>query len=500
MKNNLQSYIGKYYPEYLQSSLVCSTFENYVYQSKYFQSQEDLSKDYSFLKNSKLLKIFDICIVGTHINLSIKYSEIEEICKLYLSKYTTDEKVILDFIGTNFGKKMHFGHLRSIILGTILRNILLYYGFCIETDSHFGDYGINLAIFIKYHRQNKDLDKLSLDQILEIYKKDMKNINNENEKEYTNELILFSKKEIIAKETHKILDNLNKEYVNKIIDIFGTHIDYWNGESDYLELIDSLIHEYLNNNKIFYNDKDNRIVTNNKLVLTRSDKTPIYSFTDLATMVDRVRKEYDTIIYLVDKRQSFHFKQIIEFLDKNIVHQTKIYHLGFGFIQGENNTILKSRGASYNCILSVISDKVKKYNTNIEHIKMAFFLYELRHDIKKDYILVDSILDDHIVKIIEFYNKLENIKNSRYCCNDPKKCVCLSDEEKAIIKDICLLYENTINAVNKLNIHLIYKPLYKIVLSINKYKKDETSIILVITINQLLKNLFKQFFDYNIFE
>ena len=498
MKTNLKSYVNIYCNESEIAQLVCSSFENYIYQSKYFQSQNELQNCYKALQNSKLSELFNICVVAQHVNLTIKYNQIEQICSFYLQQQSVCESVIIDFIGTNFGKKMHFGHLRSIMLGTILTNMLNYYGFKTETDSHFGDYGINLAIFIKHNRENNNLHLLNLNEILEIYKQHIKNINNQNEKDYTKELIMFDKKCNIAVKTHKILRDLNTEYVSKINKIFGTVITYWNGESDYINIINCLIKKYLNNEKVFYIDKHNRIVTNNKLVLTRSDKTPLYSFTDLATIINRIEKKYDTIIYLVDKRQGFHFEQIKQFVKNNIENNTLIYHLGFGFIHSENNCILKSRGESYNCVIEIINHKTQKYCTSVENIKMAFFLYELRHDIKRDYLLVDSILDDHIVKIIEFSNKLKQIKNSQYCCSNVNKCCCLNSEEKAIIKEICCFYENSIVSVNKLNTHLIYKSLYKIILLVNKYKKSKTSIILAIVINKLLKNLLSRFFDYNI--
>ena len=487
-----------FYNKYKIDDFNISNFQEYIYQSTYLKTTQEIEDIKQKLCKSEIYKIFHVKQINNFINLSLKYEKIEEICKLYTNKPIEKEKIIIDFIGTNFGKKMHFGHLRSIIIGKILINLLKYYGLKVSSDAHFGDYGINLAIFIKYNRKYKDLNTLTIDQISNIYKENMEIIKtNNNEHEYTKELILLEQNDKIAKETYKILQEHNKKYLLQILNIFIIKLNYWYGEFRYINNIKKLIKKYIKEKYIF-TDEYNRLVTINKIVLTRNDQTPIYAFTDIATVLERIQNKYEKIIYIVDKRQAFHFQLIKEFINEKLKHKIKIIHIGFGFIQDNENTILKSRGTNYTCIIKIINTKLKKYNTNIPNIMLAIILYEMRHDIFTDYVLMDSIIDLNIIAIIKFNQKIKDIQNTKKCCKFTNKCICLSQDEKIIIKNICLLYEYSIKSINKLNIHLMYKILQLIITDINKYKKLKPSIVFYIAIKKLLNKLLNSIFNYNL--
>ena len=160
--------------------------------------------------------------------------------------------------------------------------------------------------------------------------------------------------------------------------------------------------------------------------------------------------------------------------------------------------IFKSRESNYSCFYSVLQNKIQKYNTYKQNIKLAIILYEIRHDATTDYMLVESILEEYIINVIKFEKKIKYIINLNVCCTDAKLCKCLSNEEKIIINNILTFYEKSIKSYNNFNIHLLYKPFYNIMTCINKYNKKKPSIIMIISIRKMLHEILLKLFDYNL--
>jgi arginyl-tRNA synthetase len=92
-----------------------------------------------------------------------------------LPSFLENKKFILDFSGPNIGKNMHFGHLRSILIGNFISNLLKYYGSKIIKISHLGDWGNQfgcLMLFINETVIEKKLIeyKLNLNMLSDYYK------------------------------------------------------------------------------------------------------------------------------------------------------------------------------------------------------------------------------------------------------------------------------------------------------------------------------------------
>ena len=54
------------------------------------------------------------------------------------------EKVLVEFSSTNIAKPFHIGHIRSTVIGNVLRNIYRFLGFDTVAINHLGDYGLSL--------------------------------------------------------------------------------------------------------------------------------------------------------------------------------------------------------------------------------------------------------------------------------------------------------------------------------------------------------------------
>jgi len=94
-------------------------------------------------------------------------------------------------------------------------------------------------------------------------------------------------------------------------------------------------------------------------IIVKRDGSSLYATTDLATLVER-EKLYcpDYVIYVVDKRQSLHLEQVFRVSRKaHIVHEgEKLFHLGFGTMNGKDGQPYKTRSGGVMRLESLINE------------------------------------------------------------------------------------------------------------------------------------------------
>ena len=313
------------------------------------------------------------------------------------------KKVIIDYSSPNVAKEMHVGHLRSTVIGESLKRIFLFVGDDVLGDNHLGDWGTPMGMVIEGIRIkypdievfkegfNKDTItdlNLSPADLLEIYKASSAR-NKEDE--------TFAEK---VRETTKLLQDGYKPYrtlwkyfwdvsindMKEIYKILGTDFDLWNGESSVHDLIRIMIPELEKKGIITISQGAKIIDLSDKdmppAIIEKSDGAVMYASSDLATILDRKQKHNpDLMLYVVDYRQSLHFKQVFEsarrsgYLDDT--HTAE--HIAFGTMNGKDGKPFKTRSGDtvklrdlINEMIDIISKKseVKEKDT-IENIAVA---------------------------------------------------------------------------------------------------------------------------------
>jgi len=302
------------------------------------------------IKNEKAIEEFEIT-EKYFINLKIN---IESFLKIYenireVIKIQNSNKIILDYGGPNIGKPLHVGHLRSLNIGRSLYNINSLAGNKVQSDIHMGDWGMPIAQIIGYlEKHDLDIEKLSIDDLEEIYPNASKFYKDDNEfKDYSqsiNKKLNENDKDLIKKwEKIKIIST---ESIKKILNLLNHNFDIWMGESDVNNLIPELIKDLDKKGKISI---DNGAYVSNfksepKILITKSDGSYLYLTTDLATVINRLEKsDFDKTLYVVDKRQKLHFEQLFDSLDYFEFEKREYEHISFGTINDANGNPFKTR-------------------------------------------------------------------------------------------------------------------------------------------------------------
>ncbi len=273
------------------------------------------------------------------------------------AKVKEPKTVVMDYGGPNVAKEMHVGHLRSGVIGEAMRRIEEFVGNKPISDVHFGDWGTPIGMILaEVIEHDGNLDKMESYNIAEItafYKK--ANIRcKEDEKAKETARIITAKFQDGDAEYTKAWKHIRKVSVDAVKENYkelGVHFDLWLGESDAHKTCfevkklaeDKGLLEYDDGAYIIRLDEENK--PKPPVIIEKSDGGFTYQATDIATIKMRVDDlKADEIVYFVDKRQSLHFEQVFETVEKlGIAPNVKLLHIGFGTVNGADGKPFKTR-------------------------------------------------------------------------------------------------------------------------------------------------------------
>lgn len=377
-----------------------SSHGDVLYQSKFYLDADQIQKDCNSLNAITCIKeYFDILVEGRFINLRLKNNLAlgSTLLNLYQKKFFNPENksthVLIDCFSVNVGKHIHYGHLRSGNLGNVLKRLLKAIGHQVSIDVHLGDYGKNLGIFMAAH-QNKGIDvySLSTSELHKLY------LAADPDLDTSDRLLDLS----AAQKMQRHLKALAIAEIGRISDVLGYEIDLYNGEFEYV----ANANKYLEILQPFMETAHNRIKTKTGIYVTRSNGTYLYAFADICALYNR-HSEFNKIIYVVDKRQSLHFASVFAFYNLHInTRGTRAIHLPYGMVMDSEKEILKSRGTAGSALVAM-QNMAQKHGLDIEYMRIALTLNEMRHLVDSDYILNDLYLEKIFIDAYEFVSAMQ---------------------------------------------------------------------------------------------
>ena len=265
--------------------------------------------------------------------------------------------VVMDYGGPNVAKEMHVGHLRSGVIGESMRRIEEFVGNKPIADVHFGDWGTPIGMILaEVIAADGSLDKMETYDIAEItrfYKQANIRCKEDPAAKETARVITakFQDGDPVYRKAWQHIRKVSVEAVKANYRELGVHFDLWLGESDAHETCFAIkkiaeekgLLEYDDGAYIIRLDEENK--PKPPVIIEKSDGGFTYQATDIATIKMRVDDLHaDEIIYFVDKRQSLHFEQVFEVVEKlGIAPGVKLQHIGFGTVNGADGKPFKTR-------------------------------------------------------------------------------------------------------------------------------------------------------------
>ncbi len=271
---------------------------------------------------------------------------------LLVSKTTHPRTIVIDYSAPNAAKPMHVGHIRSTCIGRALYNILSFLGHRVISDNHLGDWGTQFGMVIYGYRHFLDSGAYAEDpvnELLRLYRlvrqkadadpEVMKDVLAETSKLHHGDaenLALWK----------SILPNCLDE-INKVYHRLGVSFDYTIGESFYNDRLGSLVDSLKERGVACSTDGAVGIFLDGEevpMLIQKSDGAYLYATTDLATLLYR-REQFhpDTILYVVDFRQSHHFVQLFKAAPLIGCGDMDLVHVKFGTVLGDDGKPFKTR-------------------------------------------------------------------------------------------------------------------------------------------------------------
>ena len=351
------------------------------------------------LTDSKVFSMKEMVKPG-FINLKVS----EEFLADYLKEMEKDEKlgadtaqepktIVIDYGGPNVAKPLHVGHLRSAIIGESIKRIGRFVGHKVIGDVHLGDWGLQMGLIITElkHRQPELVyfddsytgeypaeAPFTISELEEIYPcasgKSKEDEAYRQEALEATHLLQQGKPGYMALWNHIMsvsVTDLKRNYAN-----LNVSFDLWKKESDAQPYIPDMV-EMMKEKGFAYEDQGALVVdvkeeTDTKEIppcmLLKSDGASLYTTTDLATIVERMKLfQPDEILYVVDKRQELHFIQVFRCARKTglVKEDTRLSFLGFGTMNGKDGKPFKTREGGVMRLENLIADIDEEMFTKI---------------------------------------------------------------------------------------------------------------------------------------
>ena len=314
------------------------------------------------------------------------------------------QTIVVDLCGVNLAKQMHVGHLRSTVIGDALARAFERLGHRVLRQSHFGDWGLPIAMVTARIKRLSDagtidLRTITLDELDAHYKAAQRACERDSKalaacERYglgpkataeceaqvagAEEEFLHARQTLVALQRH---DPAVYAVWRRIADVtigecmaicarLGANVDasMIAGESTYADELAPLVADIESRTIAEVSDGalivrlDEYGVTEPMLV-RKSDGGFLYATTDMAAVRRRVQRlGADRVIYAVDARQALHFRQVFAgarkagYARRADGTDASLQHAAFGTVLGDDGRPFKTRSGE-NVRLSDLLDE-----------------------------------------------------------------------------------------------------------------------------------------------
>lgn len=284
-------------------------------------------------------------------------------------------KTMIEYSQPNTHKEMHVGHMRNLCLGDALIRLHRYAGFDIVSSTFPGDVGTHVAKclwYLKFHYKGEIPTQKRGAWLGSMYSTAHNKLEEERgtpTEEKNREQLTLILKQLEQKsgefyDLWKTTREWSIELMNEVYKWAGVKFDVWYWESEVDSDSVKLAREYYEKG-LFIEDKgcigvDLAPYKLGFCMLLKTDGNGLYATKDIE-LARRKFQDYhiEKNIYVVDKRQEHHFKQVFKVLElMGFENAKKCYHLQYDFVELPDGA-MSSRKGNIVPLQSLIENMVK---------------------------------------------------------------------------------------------------------------------------------------------
>jgi len=309
--------------------------------------------------------------------LSKELNAISKDKNLSIHRDKKNEKIVVDYSGPNMAKEMHVGHLRSTIIGDTLANIFEFLGYDVIRQNHIGDWGTQFGMLIAYLEeiQNEGRSYEELKDLEHFYK--LAKSKFDSDTSFAN-----TAREYVVKIQggdsyclglwQKFIDT-SLAHCEEVYDKLGIKLtkNDVRAESSYNDMLAQIVQELETKGLITISDGAKCIFLPNSdipIIVQKSDGGYLYATTDLAALKYRSQiLGAKRICYVVDARQSEHFRQVF-WVSKEaglVETDTSLEHIAFGTMMDRSGKPFKTRDGGTVKLIHLLDEAIVRAKDTI---------------------------------------------------------------------------------------------------------------------------------------
>ncbi|MEH0472078.1 arginine--tRNA ligase [Streptomyces sp. B21-097] len=315
-------------------------------------------------------------------NLAARYADAE---RLGVPRSPQPGTTVIDYAQPNVAKEMHVGHLRSAVIGDATVRMLEFTGESVVRRHHIGDWGTQFGMLIQYldehpheldHRDAQVSGEEAMSNLDRLYKSARKLFDADEEfKTRARRRVV----DLQAGEPHtlatwqKFVDE-SKIYFFSVFEKLDMEIRDADivGESGYNDMLAETCRLLEESGVavrsegalcVFFEDVKGPDGNPVPLIVQKSDGGYGYAATDLSAIRDRVFDlKASTLLYVVDARQSLHFKMVFETARRAgwLNDRVKAHQLAFGTVLGKDGKPFKTREGETVKLVDLLDEAVDR--------------------------------------------------------------------------------------------------------------------------------------------
>ncbi len=314
-------------------------------------------------------------------------------------------KILLEYFQPNIAKPLHIGHLETAVIGDAIKRMLIFAGEKVESDTHMGDWGTQFGFLILAVKKFGKVDEKIYAQLNQDAEQDP-SIHETAKQE-------FVKLEQGDGENRKIWQALVEESVqqflqiNQLMDILP--FDHHWPESFYEDKMPAVLTDLTSKGILKVGERGAKIVDLESqnlgvAVIVKSDGGTTYLLRDLATFIFAKQQGFGKHLYVVDNRQSHHYKQMFAILKLMGVTDEKdrSAHIEYGFMSFKGEA-LSTRKGNMILALDVIAQAEEK---------VAQIIAEKNPDLKDKPSVIKAVTKGALKYFILKHNRRSDIEFS----------------------------------------------------------------------------------------
>ncbi|GAQ58373.1 arginine--tRNA ligase [Streptomyces acidiscabies] len=275
---------------------------------------------------------------------------------------------VVDYAQPNVAKEMHVGHLRSAVIGDAVVQLLEFTGENVVRRHHIGDWGTQFGMLIQYldehpneldHKDGEITGEEAMSNLDRLYKTARKLFDSDEEfkTRARRRVVDLQAGEAATLATWQKFVDESKIYFFSVFEKLDMEVRDADivGESGYNDMLHETCRLLEESGVavrsegalcVFFDDIKGPDGNPVPLIVQKSDGGFGYAATDLSAIRDRVfGLKANNLLYVVDARQSLHFKMVFETARRAgwLSDDVTAFQLAFGTILGKDGKPFKTR-------------------------------------------------------------------------------------------------------------------------------------------------------------